>query len=342
MSERRRRSDGSRPTLRDVAQRAGVSTATVSRTMNAPAAVSGALRDRVRAAAAALAFVPDQAARSLSSRHSRLIGVLAPSLRDPGWATAIAAMEARLANAGYALLLGLTGGGAEREDSVAAAMAGRGVEAVVAIGHAPAAGTRAQLSARGIPLAEVDADDAGAGASGAAARAGCGRAGHALGLYLAGLGHDRCAWVAGGGEAPARARAAAVRAGVAAALAEAGCTPLADLPRDGRDRIRAALAAPEPRPTALICTDDALALAMLCELAAAGVAVPRDVSVTGCGDTAAGRCAVPPLTTLRLPFAAAGAAAADAVLARLRGDPVVAPAFGVKLVIRQSTGPVAA
>lgn len=365
MSERRKRSDASRPTLRDVALRAGVSTATVSRAMSAPATVSAALRERIRSATQALAFVPDQAARSLSSRRSRLIGVVAPTLADPGWAIGIAGMEARLAASGYSTLLALTGGGGRREEAAVAAMASRAVEAVIAVGQAPGDAARAQLHARGIPVEEFDGgDDAAGGDAGGGWR----RAGQALGQYLIGLGHERCAWVAG--EGAAMRRAVAVRAGLAAALAAAGLPPPADVfcgpgspvlgaprdssaapsigrsglpsrfaPRDSPSGPTVVLMQAATRATALICADDELALAVLRELAAAGVDVPRDVSVTGCGDTPAARHAAPPLTTLRRPYEAAGAAAAGRVLAVLRGDPLPPDMHLAKVVVRRSVGP---
>jgi len=316
VSERRKRGDGSRTTLRDVALRAGASTATVSRAMNAPDTVSAALRERIRSAMAGLAFVPDQSARSLSSRHSRLIGVLAPTLDEPGWAACIEAMEVRLAAAGHSVLLALTGGDPRREEAAVVAMVGRAVEAVVAVGRVPGDSAREQLRARRVPVTHVDADVDAGDATGTDAGGGWRRAGRALGHYLVGLGHARCAWVTGQGAA--MARAAAVRAGT---------------PR------RAELVRAAPAATALVCADDALALAVLRELAAAGIGVPRDVSVTGCGDAPAARHATPPLTTLRRPYEAVGVATADRVLAGLRGDPVLPEAPWAKLVVRRSTGP---
>ena len=315
--------------------RAGVSTATVSRAINAPATVSAARGARVRAAMAALAFVPDASARSLSSRHSRLIGVLAPSLRDDGWAAGVAGIEARLAGAGYATLLALTGGDAQREAAAVAVLAGRAVEAVIAIGRLPGPAALAPLRERRIVLAGIEADDA--GATGTASGGGWWRAGRTLGQFLLALGHARCLWLAGDGVAAARATA--LRAGLGAAFAAAAQPPPVDVSAGSWATLRAALAGAGPRPTALVCADDALALAAMGQLAAAGVSVPRDLSVTGCGDTPAARHAVPPLTTLRLAGEAAGAAAAERVLAQLRGESAPQHEPPIKLVVRRSTGP---
>ena len=87
---------------------AAVSTATASRALNQPNAVSDALRDRVGAAVTRLGYLPNQTARALSSQHSRLAGVLAPSF-DPGDAEVLEAIQARLDAAGYATLFAATG-----------------------------------------------------------------------------------------------------------------------------------------------------------------------------------------------------------------------------------------
>lgn len=349
MSGRRKRGDGSPATVHDVARHAGVSTATVSRALNAPASVGAAVRARVLAAMTALAFVPDQSARSLSSRHTRLIGVLAPTLQAAGWATCVGGVEARFADAGYSVLLALTGGDARREEAAAAAMSGRAVEAIVAVGGAPAAGAAARLRARGIPVAVLEAGDDAAGdpIGGAHVVRGAWReSGQVLGRYLAGCGHVRCAWVTGARAAPRRA--AAVHAGVAAAFAGLGLPPPADValvgggPGDagtGTLQPLAVAMARSPQPTALICADDAVALVVLRRLAAAGSAVPRDVSVVGCGDAPEARHMLPALTTLRLSYEAAGAALADQVLAGLRGRRPLMAEVPVKLVVRRSTGP---
>ena len=134
-------------------------------------------------------------------------------------------------------------------------------------------------------------------------------------------------------------KATALRAGLGAALAAAALPPPAEAIAGSGATRRVALAGAGRRPTALVCADDSLALTAMCQLAADGVSVPRDLSVTGCGDTPAARHAVPPLTTLRVAYEAAGAATAERVLAQLRGEPAPRGELPIKLVVRQSTGP---
>jgi hypothetical protein len=99
--------DGSRAgatKLRDVAQRAGVSTASVSRFVNDPATVSQELRTRIESAIAELAYVPHWAARALASKRSHTIGAVVPTLKLAIFGAGIEALQERLHDSGYTLL----------------------------------------------------------------------------------------------------------------------------------------------------------------------------------------------------------------------------------------------
>ena len=107
-------------------------------------------------------------------------------------------------------------------------------------------------------------------------------------------------------------------------MAAAGRRPpveFAVAPGGAPGAVLAGSAAGEPMPSALVCADDALALAVVRALAGLAISVPRHVSVVGCGDQPWARHADPPLTSLRIPAGMLGEAAADHVLARLRGEP---------------------
>src|SRR6476659_9437824 len=92
--------------LRDVARVAGVSTATVSRAMNNPAAVSEELRDRIASVVRHLGWVPHGAARALATHRTGTIGAVFPTLANEHFASAIQALQESLEQAGYTLLLG--------------------------------------------------------------------------------------------------------------------------------------------------------------------------------------------------------------------------------------------
>ncbi len=168
-------------------------------------------------------------------------------------------------------------------------------------------------------------------------------AGATIVRYLLELGHTTFGWVATAGDGTPGT--AALRDGLTAALMAAGRHPptsFAVAPGGTAVAVRAALAAGQALPSALVCADDCLALAVLRALAGQGISVPLDVSVVGCGDQPWARQADPPLTSLRTPAARLGEAAADQVLARLRGETPGLCTLVAKLVVRGSTGPAAA
>ena len=101
--------------LRDVARVAGVSTATVSRAMNNPEAVSEELRDRIASVVRHLGWVPHGAARALATRRTGTIGAVFPTLTHGDFARAIQALQSELSEAGYTLLLACSEYDAEQE-----------------------------------------------------------------------------------------------------------------------------------------------------------------------------------------------------------------------------------
>src|ERR1035441_9281014 len=95
--------------IREVARTAGVSTASISRALNNPASVSVALRARIDAAIGALGYIPDAAARALSSRRTRTIGAIVPTVDNAMFARGLEAVQSYLSLQGYLLLLATNG-----------------------------------------------------------------------------------------------------------------------------------------------------------------------------------------------------------------------------------------
>lgn len=321
--------------LRDVARAAGVSVATVSRVVNGKGPVSAATRAGVERAIATLGYAPSAAARAVSTGRTRMVGALVPTLDHAIFARFLQALEARLGAHGLSLVVSCTGGDPAAEADRAAALMDIGVEGLVVSGLARDPGLAQRLARRGLPVIATSVHEAGA----AVPTIGYDNAGLAqMALrHLLGLGHRRIAVLHG----PARqndrtrARLQGLRREPAARLAlhesalEHGAAGAA---------LEAALAA-RPDTTAVLCLSDVLAQGALFAAQRAGLAVPGRLSILGFDDLPGSAETCPPLTTVALPVAAMGTAAADALAGWVeRGERPAPRRLDAALVVRGSTG----
>jgi LacI family transcriptional regulator len=328
-------------TIRDVADAAGVSVATVSRALSSPGQVSVALRDRVARAADRLGYVVDGAARALASRRSHAMGALFPTLDNPIFAACIDAFQRRLDAAGYSLLVASAGYDAAREARELRTLLERGVDGVMLIGAEHAEASWALLR-RGTPAVLTwthEAPLAGLPCIGFDNRAAARR----VAAHLLGLGHRRIAMIAGvtDGNDRAAARVAGVRDALAAAgvpLDRGNLTERSYTVADGHAAV-VELLARTPPPTAVICGNDHLALGAIAGARARGVEVPGQLSVTGFDDLDFAAFAAPPLTTVQVPAAEMGRRAADHLVALAAGKPALPTVeLEAPLVLRETTG----
>ncbi|MGW4524475.1 LacI family DNA-binding transcriptional regulator [Amycolatopsis sp. NPDC004378] len=345
-----------RPTLDDVAGAVGVSRATVSNAYNRPDQLSAQLREEVLRVASELGYAgPDPTARSLATSRTGAIAVLldtslSTAFSDPALSLTLDALARVVDPHGHALLL-LPGGpsGGPPAARVLAAQA----DIAVAYSLADGAPALDAVRARGLPLVVVDQP-----LLPGAARIGCqDRLGAALAArHLVSLGHRRfgifaaCSRVTpGGGSLSATSAAQAAfhdtrerLAGYVSALgsAPAAVEEAAGLSAESAMAGAFALLGRSPRPTAVLCMSDQLALAVLAAAAQLGIGVPDELSVVGFDDSPPAAWSSPPLTTVRQDLAAKGRIAGELVLGLLNGDPVPEPAeVPVSLVVRGSTGP---
>jgi DNA-binding LacI/PurR family transcriptional regulator len=329
-----------RPTLADVAVRAGVSTALVSIVMREAPGASAATRARVLAVADELGYRPDSRARLLRSSRSRLLGVVfgVQHAFHGDLLDGLYTVADRLA---YELALSAVTPGRDEQRAVGSLLQDR-CEALVLLGpQAPTAdlaGLAARLPvvvvARPVRHRAVDVvrtDDA----------AGLGQAVD----HLVDLGHARIAHV-DGGRAPG---AAERRRGYTGALHRHGLdrhaliVPGGLTEDDGADAARALLDLPVARrPTAVTVFNDRCATGVLDVLRGAGVAVPGAVSVVGFDDSRLARLSHVDLTTIAQDAATLTELAVTRAVARLEGtaaggerEQVVAP----RLVVRSTTAP---
>ncbi|TQI94270.1 LacI family DNA-binding transcriptional regulator [Amycolatopsis cihanbeyliensis] len=352
------------PTLDDLARAVGVSRATVSNAYNRPDQLSASLRERILRTARTLGYAgPNPTARSLATRRAGAIAFmldtgLSAAFSDPALSITLDALSTRVDPEGHALLL-LPGGddGGPRVERVLAAQADLAVAYSLA-DHAPALHA---VRERGLPLVVIDHPVLAWGA-----RVGIDDRGGATSAarHLLDLGHRRFGILSA--QCLSRPRQGpltmdeAMRSrfrdnrerltGYREALATAGLDP-ESVPvweTSGLSREQAMVGArglldSEPRPTALLCMSDELALAAIAAGRERGLRVPGDLSVAGFDDAPPARWSDPPLTTVRQDLARKGGLAGELALALLAGDPAPEPAtLEVELIVRDSTGPVPA
>ncbi len=334
-----------RPTLRDVARRAGVNPATASRALNPalPGRISAPTERRVREAARALGYRPDPVARSLRTRRSGFVGVVVPDLTNPVIPPIVRGIEGVLWTAGIACLLADTDNDPEREallvdellarrcEGLIVSTATRTSETVNALAgsEVPTVLVTRDVDTRSLPL--VAGDDA-AGVDAAIA-------------HLAGLGHRRIAHVTGPRNLSTtitRLRAfegAVQRLGLDAF----GLVVHGDAFTAGAGRRAAAqLLSRDDRFTAILAGNDLIALGCLEALAESGLRCPEDVSLVGHNDTPMVASLRPPLTTVAIPQRQIGVQAASMLVRRLDGEEspnnerLLLP---TELIVRGSTAP---
>lgn len=328
--------------LADVARLAKVSTATVSRALMQPDMVKPATAARIRRAVQALGYVAHGAARALASRRTRTIGAVIPTLDNAIFANTTHALQKTLDEAGYTLLLASHEFDAEVEARVTQALIERGVDGLVLLGTSHHPSVFRMIDTHQVPYVLTWALDAsgrhpciGFDNRAAALRVTC---------HLLDLGHREFAMITGitAGNERARERVEGVREALAAVGLGLGPGRLVEKPYTlggGREGMRELLQA-TPRPTAVICGNDVLAIGALAECHALGLAVPREMSLTGFDDMEIAAAITPGLTTVHFPTAELGCYAAQHLIARIAGEPFEARVeLPVELVVRGSTAP---
>ncbi|MBU7596259.1 LacI family transcriptional regulator [Streptomyces sp. P38-E01] len=339
-------------TLADVAARAGVSTATVSRVLRGNYPVAEATRSRVRRAVAELDYVVNGPASALAAASSDLVGVLVHDIADPYFGILAGAVQESLGEPGVdggrlAVVCG-TRSSHERELACLTLLLRQRAAAVVITGSArddpeavravttrlrrlTEAGTRVVLCGRP-PLPE----DIGAGTLTFDNRGGARK----LTEHLLHLGHRRIGYLAGPrGRSTSRHRLEGHQEALAARGDADG--PVVHVSFDraaGYDGARALLQK-DPRLTAVVCANDSVALGACAALRDLGLQVPRDVSVTGFVDLPFSGDAMPPLTTARLPLQQAGARAGRIATGAEEPPPGGRANVSAELIVRSSTAP---
>jgi LacI family repressor for deo operon, udp, cdd, tsx, nupC, and nupG len=332
------------PNIFEVARRAGVSTATVSRVLSHPNMVTARTRRKVMKAVELLGYVPNSTAKNLRMLRSGKILVTVPDISNPFFALILQGIEDAAQRAGYAVLVGDTQHDVKREEGYASMLKSREADGLIFLGHrlpteaanfvhaanpqgAPVVNGCEFSPDLGVPSVHIDNAKAASEAMDHLYRLGHRRIGVVTGPLISPLSRDRLL----GTKSCARKRKAgsdcivvngdfSIESGVVAAERLLG---------------------KEDRPTAIFCFNDEMAMGVIETAKRKGLRVPADLSVVGFDDIRFARCVDPPLTTIAQPMRAIGEGTVRLLLEILSGratppDSVTLPHT---LIVRSSTAP---
>jgi LacI family transcriptional regulator len=328
--------------IRAVAAKAGVSIASVSRALNNPDSVSAPLRARIARAVETVGYIPHAPARELSSRRSRTLGAIVPTIDNTMFARGIASLQKYLSSVGYMLFLTTSGYNLDAELEQARNLVSRGVDGLVLRGDCHHDGLRKMLADYSVPFINVgiyrpDRPYPCVGTDNEAAA-------HRAASHVIELGHRRIGIVSA--LQRNNDRASARIAGFRRAMAEHGIkTPPqwhVEVPYtldDAREAARYLLGLKD-RPTAVVCGNDVIAYGVLLEAERSGFSVPDDLSVVGFDDLDWSRHLRPSLTTIHVPTGDTWQRAGEYLVRHLAGEQTIMHhEVDYSLIVRESTAP---
>lgn len=331
-----------RVTHKDVAERAGVSVATVSYVLNnGPRPVAPETRLKVEEAIAELGYYPNELARSLRLQQSSTIGLILPNVMNPVFAEIAHQLESICTQEGFLVLLCNSDRQHDREERFIQMLRAKQVDGVVITPHSePLLLIKPLIQAR-IPVVVLEHDLPGVHCIAMDEMQG----GRMATLHLIGLGHRRIALIK---RTPNSALSTQRSVGYQQALAAAGIPYEPRLVLEcaagqtaGAQAMQQLLTLPDP-PTAVLTHNDVLAMGALHAIHSAGLAIPDDISVVGYDDITSAAYFSPPLTTVRSPKAEMGVLAGRMILQLVRRtaeQPPQTRILPVELIVRASTAP---
>jgi DNA-binding LacI/PurR family transcriptional regulator len=335
-------------TIKDIAKKAGVSHATVSRALRGSPLISDKTSERIQQAAIELGYLPSAAARTLKTNRSQALGVIIRNVDDPFFGEILQGIEEVAQASGYSLFMAASQRDHEREQAIVQAMVERRVDGVIICSTPVSIEQSRQLASFGVPIVVVNNqaaeeyrysiyhDDVDGSRQ--------------VTRHLIGLGHRKIAYL---GNATSGRSTLDRLAGLQQELEAAGLSiPAAYIhqvpgggPEDGIAGLEHFLDLSD-RPTALVCYNDMMAVGVLKGLQQAGIHVPEEMSVTGFDNIVFSAYTNPPLTTFDQPKQFIGAEAARLLLDLLQSPacdgatarPKVRMLKG-RLLVRKSTAP---
>lgn len=326
--------------ISEIARRANVSTATVSRTLNQSGPVKAATARKVWRAVTELNYVPNSHARALVSGRSRMLGVIVSDITNPFFPELLKSFELRAAEKTYDLLVTSTDYETTRMSACLRRMLERKVDGVAIMTSEMDLGLIKELSSRGVPMVFMDVGQIGPKMSHVAVDYGNGV--RQAVDHVVELGHRHIAFISGPLDLhSARTR----RQAFLEAMRAHGLSPEKKMVREGthtaeggREAMQGLLRLSK-KPTAVIASNDWTAIGALNAIASAGLRVPQDISLVGFDDIPLVSYTTPPLTSVQISAADVGSVAFQALFGLIAGDRIEGDVYQIpaKLVIRAST-----
>ena len=326
--------------IRTVADRANVSIATVSRTINRIPSVNPKMAKRVWDAIRELGYFPNTQARALGSGRSGILGLVVSDITNPFFPELIQGFEDVAVKSGYEILVSSTNYDPARMEMCIRRMLERKAEGVAVMTFGIDQPSIDQLVQRNVPLVFVDVGPDRPGISLLKVNY---RRGIRQGVqHLAALGHRNIAFISG----PLDQHSAQERIDAfSQSLAECGI-PLTkewliegDHTLEGGIRGMEQILAGSSRPSAIMCSNDMTAVGVLHKAYKAGLRIPQDLSVIGFDDIHMARAVIPPLTSVQMSRIDLASAAVNALRAHAESkSPHREYLIETQLVVRESTG----
>lgn len=328
--------------IRDVARRARVSTATVSRTVNQVATVDAQLAKRVWKAVAELGYYPNRQARALVSGRSRTFGLIVSEITNPFFPEIVQTFENLAVGQNYEILLTSTVHDPKRMELAVRRMIEQRVDGVAILTFGMEEELLEHLRFRNLPLVFIDVGPK-------VPRVSNIRVDYADGIrqavqHLAALRHERIGFVTG----PLTLRSALARKDAfEESMREIGLPVKREFVVEGDHRLEGGkralqkLSKLRERPTALLCSNDMTAIGVMRQAFELGIGVPQELSVVGFDDIRMAEFMIPPLTTVRMSQTELARLAFESLLNEVKRDAPSADGteyvLKTQLVLRSST-----
>ncbi len=324
-------------TIRDVAARAGVSVATISRAFSATSVIREATRARVLTIAEEMRYVPHAGARSLSMRRTGTIGVVLPDLHGEFFSEVIRGIDLAARESGIHLLVSGSHSDPAEMRAVVHALRGR-VDGLIAMSPDLEPSTLLADMPHGIPLVVLNSpkgewptiliDNFGGAKS--------------MVAHLASLGHRRIAFIRGPEQnVDANERLRGYRDGIRTArlALEPRLEISGNFTEESGYQAAAAILVLAPRADAIFAANDAMAIGALSALREAGISVPDNCALVGFDDIPIARFLAPPLTTVKVSIAQLGRSAFELLHSISKGNrPSLTVTLPTSLIVRESCG----